>query len=71
MNTAIAKVPATIASVEVPGGTGASDEAKRAAVKAYIENQEGMAALGVTITIDAGSQRLQGEHHQGDADWAR
>ena len=55
MNTAIAKVPATIASVEVPGGTGASDEAKRAAVKAYIENLEGMAALGVTITIDAGS----------------
>jgi hypothetical protein len=55
VNTAIAKVPATIASVEVPGGTGASDEAKRAAVKAYIENLEGMAALGVTITIDAGS----------------
>ncbi len=55
MNTAIAKVPATIASVEVPGGTGASDEAKRAAVKAYLENLEGMAALGVTITVDVGS----------------
>jgi uncharacterized repeat protein (TIGR02543 family) len=55
VNTALAKVPATIASVEVPGGTGASDEAKRAAVKAYLENLEGMAALGVTITIDAGS----------------
>ena len=55
VNTALAKVPATIASVEVPGGTGASDEAKRAAVKAYLENLEGMAALGVTITVDVGS----------------
>ena len=55
VNTALAKVPATIASVEVPGGTGAGDAAKRAAVKAYLENLEGMAALGVTITVDVGS----------------
>jgi uncharacterized repeat protein (TIGR02543 family) len=55
VGAALAKVPATIASVEVPGGTGAGDAAKRAAVKAYLENLEGMAALGVTITIDAGS----------------
>ena len=55
VDAAIALVPAKIASVQVPGGNSASAEEKGAAVKAYIENLEGMAILRVTVTVEAGS----------------
>ena len=55
VDTAIAKVPATIGSVVVSGGAGASAEDKKAAVKAYVENLEGMAALEVSVTVEAGT----------------
>jgi hypothetical protein len=55
VDAALAKVPDTIASVVVTGGPGASDEARKAAVKAHIENLEGMAALGVTVTVTDGT----------------
>ncbi|MFA7019311.1 MAG: right-handed parallel beta-helix repeat-containing protein, partial [Sphaerochaetaceae bacterium] len=49
------KVPQTIASVVVSSGDEATAEAKRAAVKAHIENLEGIAALGVTVTVEDGT----------------
>lgn len=55
VDAAIAKVPAQIASVELPYGDNAGDEEKKAAVKAYIENLEGMAVLRVTVTVEDGS----------------
>jgi hypothetical protein len=52
---ALAKVPDRIDSVVVSGGAGASDVAKKAAVKTYVDNLEGMAALGVTVTVEDGT----------------
>ena len=56
VDAAIALVPGTIATVIVSGGGEATAEAKMAAVKEHIENLEGMAALGVTVTVAEGTE---------------
>ena len=55
VDAAVAKVPDKIDSLELPFGGEAGAEEKRAAVKAYIENLEGMAALRVIVTVEDGS----------------
>ena len=55
VDTAIALVPVTIASLEIPYGDDAGAGEKRAAVKAYIENLAEMDALEVTVTVEDGA----------------
>lgn len=55
VDAAIAKVTSPIASITVAGGAGAEANAKTAAVKAYVEGLDGVAALGVTVNVEAGT----------------